>query len=363
MPRIREFRWGSWLSWAERKLAQDAPSVIAVDTETTGLEFWDEAFAATLTWRTPGGALRSAYVDLADTGGPARAWALGDMLRKVPAWVGHNWKFDAQKLILAEAITREDIDAHEIHDTQTLFHLLDENSPKALKTLAATVLKVDDTIEVEIQSGPNKGKTKRVPKEAHRLNETRRKLKLRKEDGYHLLPREVLIPYALRDTEFTLRLFEVLMPRLEGLGDPDLLQLYRDEIELLSVLLDMEAEGLGLDVPYTEKTASEYGVRAMEAWNRVSALTGNPELNPQSPDQLRAAFRARGLRLADTQESTIKGLDDDLARAILDFRQVSKIHKVYLRGLLDMQRDGVVHPNFNPTGARTGRMSSGSAKE
>jgi hypothetical protein len=46
----------------------------------------------------------------------------------------------------------------ELHDTQTMYVLLDENGRKGLKHLAATVLKVDDTIEVEVKSGPNKGR-------------------------------------------------------------------------------------------------------------------------------------------------------------------------------------------------------------
>lgn len=358
MPRLREFRWRAWATHSYETYLRTMPNIVAVDTETTGVGFYDEPFAATLTWRTPEG-LQSAYFDLEAAGREDRIQQLWSMLNEVPAWVFHNSKFDLQKLQLIGALP--DPAEHELHDTQTLWTLIDENSRKGLKHLAVHVLGVDNTIEVEIKSGPNKGKTKRVPKEEHHLAAVRRKLKLKKADGYHLLPREVLIPYALKDTEFTLRLFETLMPRLEAIGDPRLLELYREFMKLKLVLLDMEADGFKLDMDYLNETTSEYGVRVMEGWDNIVTLTGNPELNPQSPAQLIEAFAARGVILESTAEAVLKGLDDDLARALLQYRSDKKIHTTYLRALQEEQRDGFVRPNFNDDAARTGRMSSSAA--
>jgi DNA polymerase I-like protein with 3'-5' exonuclease and polymerase domains len=241
--------------------------------------------------------------------------------------------------------------------------LLDENNTKGLKDLAVRVLGYDDTIEVEVKSGKNKGQMKKVPREQHQLNAVRRKLGLKKEDGYHLLPRDVLIPYALRDTDFTLQLYEVLMPKLEDKNDEALLQLYRDSMRLKRVLLRMEQDGFALDVPYTAETASEYGVRVMKKWDLVTELVGDPDFNPRSPAQVMAAFERRGIVLEDTQVKTLAKLDDDLARALLEYRSDFKIHTTYLLGLLREQRNGIIHPHFNDDGARTGRMSSSSAKE
>jgi DNA polymerase I-like protein with 3'-5' exonuclease and polymerase domains len=274
--------------------------------------------------------------------------------------VGHNLKFDLQKLLLASVITPELVSMTTLHDTQAMAHLLDENDRKALKYLAVKVLGYDDTVEVEIKSGPNRGKTRVVPKEEHRLAAVRRELKLKKEDGYHLLPREVLIPYALRDTEFTLRLYEKLYPCLRDKG---VLDWYQVEIELLRALLDMESDGLRLNMEYLDATTSEYGVKAMTLWQNVIRLAGKNDLNLNSPAQLLEVFKRRGYHLDSTGEAELKKLDDDLARAILDYRGVYKVYKTYLKGLQDEQLDGLVHPSFNPTGARTGRLSSGSAKE
>lgn len=362
MPRLREFRWGQWAEAAVRQHNADRPSLIAIDTETTGVGFNDTPFGATVTWRRfdLDRSMTSWYFELDTDTTWAPFNALQQILLETPAWVGHNLKFDLQKLMLSGVLNRDEIGRHELHDTQTQYHLLDENDRKGLKYLAVKVLGYDDTIEVEIKSGPNKGKTRKVPKEEHRLAEARRKLKLKKEDGYHLLPRPVVVPYALKDTEFTLALHEVLLPKVEERG---LLDWYRTEIDLQLALLDMEADGLLLDLEYLNRVASEYGARAMEQWQDVVALTGNADLNLNSPRQLLQAFAARGHRLESTDAATLKKLDDDLARAILAYRETFKLHKTYLKGLQDEHRDGLVHPSFNPTGARTGRLSSGSAKE
>lgn len=359
MPRIREFRWGRWASFAHAAFWLDKPSVIAIDTETEGLGFYDQPFAATVTWRTPAGELTSWYFELAD---PEVQSDLRNILRNAPTWVGHNLKFDLQKMRLAGLVTDQMLEGRELHDTQILYHLLDENGRKGLKHLAVTVLGYDETIEVEVKSGPNKGTTKRVPKQEHHLNAVRRKLKLTKDDPWSLLPREVLIPYALMDTEFTLRLYETLRPKVEALGE-DVWAWYQTEIELTRTLLAIEEEGMALDVEYLETTASEYGVRVMEGQAKIAQLTGNPDLNPNAPQQLLKAFAERGLNLETTAVAELKGLDDELAVAVLAYRDDLKLYKTYLRGLLSEQRDGVAHPNFNQTGARTGRMSSGSAAQ
>jgi DNA polymerase I-like protein with 3'-5' exonuclease and polymerase domains len=134
-------------------------------------------------------------------------------------------------------------------------------------------------------------------------------------------------------------------------------------MKLKRVLLRMEADGFALDVPYTEEKASEYGVRVMEKWDRVVTLVGDPDFNPRSPDQVKAAFARRGVTLENTKADTLTELDDELATALLEYRDDFKIHQTYLLGLLREQRNGVIHPNFNDDGARTGRMSSSSAKE
>lgn len=344
------------MAWADVALAAwrtDRPDVLAVDTETEGVEFYDDVFCGTVTWRRPDGEPSSWYFETAEADTRAQLRAI---LVNTRVWVCHNAKFDWQKLILDGVIDRAELDRHELHDTQTIFALLDENSPKALKKLAVSVLKYRDVINVPTKSGKNKGKDRWLPREEYLVGKVREKMGLKKEDGYHLLPREVIVPYAMRDTDFTLRLYETLYPRLEK-RDPRLVELYAESMERKLHLLDMESDGLGLDLPYLEETASEKGVEVMEAWGDVTTKAGF-ELNPNSPDQIKAAFANRGIYLENTQADTLEKLTDPLAVALLAYRGVKKIHD-YLRELKRIQRGGIAHPNFNDDGARTGRMSSG----
>ena len=361
MPRLREWKWQAWAEHTAACVRLAQPERIAFDTETEGIGFYDPAFAATLTWRNKIGELESGYIALEGEGVERRVEMLGEILRSVPQWVFWNAKFDLQKAVLMGALTYDDIVAERVLDGQTLFALLYENEPKALKKASVSVLGIDDTVEVSVKSGPNRGQTKRVPKEAHVLAAARRKLKLTKADGYHLLPRAVVVPYAIRDTELTLQTFEALWPRLEALKDPRLVELFYEFMELKVVLLSMEADGFALDLEYLSRVASEYGVKVMEGWDRIVQLTGKPELNPQSPAQLLEVFAERGVILESTAEAALKEVTDELAEALLQYRSVKKIHQTYLVALQHEQRDGIVHPNFNDDAAKTGRMSSSAA--
>lgn len=359
MPRFREFKWASWSDWTQYAVATDKPSAIAVDTETTGLGFYDEPFCATLTWRAPDGELKSGYVSLEGDERDHGVQVVRDILASVPTWVMHNAKFDLQKLGLIGALpARPQWGA--IEDTQVIAALTDENQRKGLKFLAANVLKVSDVIEIEVKSGPNKGMKKRVPRAEHELNAIRRKMKLTKDDPWDLLPREFIVPYAIKDTEYTLRLFELMKPALPE----DVLPAYAREIAVTLVLLDMEANGLALDIPYLEETTSTYGVKVMEGWMELTDITGisDPKM-PNSPKQLTEAFAARGIRLDSTAEPVLSKLTDKLAVSLLQYRSDKKMHGTYLTSLLSEQRDGIVHPWFNPVQARSGRMSSSSASQ
>ena len=360
MPRHKEWRYDHWARVTTQAVLADKPEVLAFDTETTGLGFYDLPFAATLSWRTPGGALRNGYYDLEGEGREGRIDQLSAALLSAPAWVGHNTKFDLQKGMLCGAFGWDAINSRIMHDSQTLFYLLDENSKRGLKDLAVTHLGLVDNVNVVTKSGKNKGEIKVRPREDYRMALYRRKLGLSKDDGYHLLPRWVLIPYALADTDYTLQLFEKFLPRVEALG---LNAVYRDEMDTAEVFLRIESEGFKLDLEYLERTKSEYGSKVMLGLTECAKMAGNPKFNPNSPDQILAFFRAQGMTLNNTQADTLELIDHPLAAAITQFKQDSKIHKTYLCALSSEQRDGRAHPWFNPLGARTGRTSSGAAKE
>jgi len=361
MPRLSCFKYDEWAAWVVEQVAAERPTAIAVDCETPGLGHHDRAFAGTVTWRAADGSLMSGYFDLESE---ARIMQMRETLASVRTWVFWNAKFDLGRLDYIGALPP--LDRHVIEDGQPLASLLDENRRMALKVRAVEDLGYVDTVEVEVKSGPNKGQLKRVAKEEHALAAARRKLKLKKSDGYHLLPRDLLIRYALKDTELTLLWVEKHRPLLP----PDLEPVYQEEMEVIHVLRKMESNGVGIDVEYLTQAVDEYGAKVMVGELRLRELTGRDDFNANSVPQLREAFKAAGVTMDSTDKIAMRDLLADpstpqaareLAEAVRDFRDAEKVFGTYLRPLLTEQRDGLAHPWINGTGPRTGRTSSSRA--
>jgi DNA polymerase I-like protein with 3'-5' exonuclease and polymerase domains len=347
MPRWKGYKYEPMATAALLRANKDTPHTVAIDTETSGFGWYDEPFCATITWLDDEDELQSFYIDLEGDGWNHRAELLKTIIGGAERWVFHNAKFDLQKLAMADALPGHWKLNHLIEDTATIYALINENDTKRLKYLANKILG-ESTNEEEV------------------LKKVRRKLKLKKDDGYHLLPRNVVLPYALKDTEFTLRLYNTLRPRLPE----DMDDLYLFEIGLELDLLEIEGHGIGLDIPYLTKTASEYGVKVMKGQAALVKLTGKADFNANSPKQITEAFAEQfGVELTSTDKETMQGIIDykgahkgkALAKALLEYRSDKKLHSTYLLAMLAEQRDGIIHPNFNLTTPRTGRMSSGQA--
>lgn len=331
-----------WAEAAVQRWASDQPEYVAVDTETTGVAFFDTPFCVTVAWGEAAGGSIPVEGHYFELGFDNRIEAaLIRLLRGTPNLVFHNAKFDLQKLALVGLLDPNALDPHTVWDTECLAHLLDEHRVKRLKVLARDLLG-EETDEEEV------------------VRAARRKHKLRKEDGYNLLPREVVVPYAIKDAEFTIRLFHQLKPLLDA--KPDLVSLNRMEQELTFTLLGMETRGMKLDLEYVEKTTKEYGTRALVQEMLIRDMTGDEEFNPNSPKQIMEAFATLGITLEGTDKATLRHTDHPLSQAILELRSVKKMHGTYLKAMLSEQQDGIIHPSFRQHGTKTGRMSSGGAE-
>ena len=314
-----------------------ALDLLAIDTETTGVGWHDEAFMISVA--THAGS--HVYDKRIYKHGHDECWhddicEVSEMLYDCDKIIMHNAKFDIQKLCRLGIPLSVFKDKFE--DTQALAHLINEQQSTSLKYLARTVLG-EETDEDEV------------------LKVWRRKNKIKKEEGYEPIPHEILAPYALKDAEFTLRLYKVLWNRLPK----DLLPLYDIEKNLTLSLLGIEAKGLKINRNYVKKQRKEYGDKIYKTKARIAELSG-PEFNPQSPAQILAAFEERGVRIKKTDKATLASVDDELASLIVELREANKIKITYFDGLDVEAKDGILHPNFRQHGTRTGRMSSGAAE-
>lgn len=315
-------------------MATVALDLLAIDTETTGVGWHDEAFMisiATPEWSHVYDKRLCEHSKLWDEA----VETVTAMLYECDKIIMHNAKFDIQKLCRLGIPLSTFVDKFE--DTQAIAHLIDEQRSTGLKFLAREILG-ESTDEDEV------------------LRKVRRELKVKKEDGYYPIPNEILAPYAAKDAEFTLRLYEVLYPLLPDSVKP----LYEMEKQLTISLLGVEARGMSIDRDYVTSQRREYGDRIYKLKRRIGDIAGE-DFNPQSPKQIIEAFAQRGVRVEATDKNTLSALDDELAVMIVELREANKIKATYFDGLYDESRDGTLHPNFRQHGTRTGRMSSGAA--
>ena len=308
--------------------------LVAIDTETTGVGWHDEAFMISIATREGSHVYDKRLCKHGEWEDTIKY--VHRILAEADSIIMHNAKFDIQKLCRLGFHTS--LFADKFEDTQAIAHLLDEHQSTSLKYLARTILG-EETDEDEV------------------LKVWRRKNKLKKEDGYEPIPNEILAPYAAKDAEFTLRLYQTLWPRLPK----DLYPLYELEKNLTLALLKVEAKGMRINKKYVTDKRKEYGDRIYKLKRRIGELAGK-DFNPQSHQQVLHALSERGFVVSSTSKDALKEVDDELAGLILELRECNKIKSTYFDALHEEAKDYILHPNFRQHGTRTGRMSSGAAE-
>jgi DNA polymerase I len=173
--------------------------------------------------------------------------------------------------------------------------------------------------------------------------------------------------YAGEDADAAWRLEAILAPRVreEGLWD-----LYADlERPLISVLAEMEAAGIKVDVSRLRQLSADFAAR-MEGIKAEIHRHAGREFNIASGPQLRQVLFEE-LKLPVTKRtpkgepSTDAEVLEDLAgkhplpRLIVQYRQLDKLKGTYLDALPELVHpDGRIHTSFHQVVAATGRLSS-----
>ncbi len=176
--------------------------------------------------------------------------------------------------------------------------------------------------------------------------------------------------YAAEDADVTLRLYQLLRPRLAREG---LLTVYETlERPLPPVLAKMECHGVKIDAGQLRALSHDFGLRMAEQEARAHVLAGRP-FNFGSPKQIGEVLfaemgHAGGKRTAKGGVwSTDASVLDDLAaqghelpKVLLEWRQLSKLKGTYTEALAQAvsERTGRVHTSYALASTTTGRLSS-----
>lgn len=130
------------------------------------------------------------------------------------------------------------------------------------------------------------------------------------------------------------------------------------EMELLPVVADMEAAGIAVDTGLLESKREEAARTMQEASQTLTSLLKTPALNPSSPSQLLKALGRAGISVEDTDESSLKAVDEGMIiPAILDYRSKEKVFQQAGSLLESVRDDGRIHACFEAAGTDTGRFS------
>jgi len=175
--------------------------------------------------------------------------------------------------------------------------------------------------------------------------------------------------YAAEDADVTLRLWQMLKPRLRTDGA---LALYEHvERRMIGVLRDMEVEGIKVDGAELARIGEDFSARMITLEQRIHELAGKP-FNVGSPKQLgeilfdeqklpggkRGKAGAWGTDASVLEDLAARG--HELPREVMNWRQLSKLKSTYVEGLAAQidARDGRVHTDFSMAITSTGRLSS-----
>lgn len=183
------------------------------------------------------------------------------------------------------------------------------------------------------------------------------------------LPVEEVVNYACEDADITWQLKEKFAPLLKENNTLDLFN--NIEIPLVSVLSDMEQEGISLDVPAMEEYAEVLKNELEQLESSIKTLAGE-DFNVSSPkqlgeilfDKLKITDKAKKTKTGQyqTNEETLQKLagKHDIIAPILEYRQLKKLKSTYVDVLptLVNENTGKIHTSFNQAVAATGRLSS-----
>lgn len=183
------------------------------------------------------------------------------------------------------------------------------------------------------------------------------------------VPLEIIKDYAAEDADVTLQLKEKFEPQLKN---NKLESLFLNvEVPLITVLADMETEGINLDVPVLREFSAQLQTDITEVEKQIQELAGT-KFNVGSPRQV-GEILFEYLKIVDKPKKTKTGQyatgEDVLGKLekahpivskILDYRELCKLKNTYVDTLPELVHPstGRIHTSFNQVVAVTGRLSS-----
>ena len=173
--------------------------------------------------------------------------------------------------------------------------------------------------------------------------------------------------YAAEDAYVTYQLWEKLHPQIKKLDMEQLF--YEIEMPLVKTLAQMERNGIYINLDLFREISKELEHKIEKLKNFIFNITGE-QFNLDSPSQLSEVLfekmelpvikKTKTGNSTDIEVLTKLSKDFELAKDIIDYRQLKKLQTTYIDAFpkLINQRTHRIHSSFNQTVTATGRLSS-----
>jgi DNA polymerase-1 len=181
------------------------------------------------------------------------------------------------------------------------------------------------------------------------------------------VPVTAITQYAAEDADVPFRLAEMLEPRLNGSGLLDLFTTL--EMPLIDVLVEMEFNGIRIDVARLRELSGQFTEQIMRLEREIFEIAGrefNIDSRIQLGDLLFKELKLPVVKRTKTGPSMDAEALEELAllhplpAKIMEYRHLAKLKSTYVDALpeLILPATGRVHTSFKQDVAATGRLSS-----
>lgn len=175
------------------------------------------------------------------------------------------------------------------------------------------------------------------------------------------------LAYAADDVLFLHPLCDILSQKLENEGLIDTAIL---EFDFLRAVSEMEINGVCIDEDHWRKIIADCAQyrdqiarkisEILEPFQDQNTLFGTSTVNIGSKEQILDAFHKLGYEIENTEEKTLKKIDHELAKALLEWRGYDKLISTYGEAILRRinRNTNRLHFTLLQLGTHTGRLSS-----
>ena len=321
--------------------------IIAVDTETTGVEVFGKDRIVGVSLSLPKAdihvyipvrhEIEAEQLEADFVFKVLKPYMENENLKKVM----HNSKFDVHML------RKEGIEVQGLWcDTMVAMHLLNENEPSfALKNLATKYGKYfgfeDKSMTYEELFG--KG-------------------------GFEKTPLDIGTVYACKDTHLTYKFYCWIMEQFDRL--PQLKELYFNiELPITNICISMEKEGFLIDLNFAEEYKKELTEEIAVLDRNIKEGFGDININSNQqlqgviyeewgvPDEYKGSVDASTLKNILQKHGEIEQVK--YIKDLLKYRELNKLLTTYIEPLPNkVSADGRLHGSFNQSATVTGRFAS-----